>query len=58
VPQIHVKIQNSIFKSKDNYSYLGLNGGQCIANTVGGFICHCPATFVGNRCEAPGKQFF
>ncbi|CAF1550461.1 unnamed protein product [Rotaria sp. Silwood1] len=29
-----------------------LNGGQCIPNGPG-FLCNCPATFVGNRCEAP-----
>lgn len=34
--------------------YIGLNGGQCISNGPG-FICRCPATHTGNRCEAPGK---
>ncbi|CAF1628166.1 unnamed protein product, partial [Adineta ricciae] len=29
-----------------------LNGGQCVSNGAG-FICNCPATFTGNRCEAP-----
>lgn len=29
-----------------------LNGGQCAPNGPG-FICNCPATFTGNRCEAP-----
>ncbi|CAF4429841.1 unnamed protein product, partial [Adineta steineri] len=29
-----------------------LNGGQCLTNGPG-FICNCPATFAGNRCEAP-----
>jgi len=56
VPKIHVKIQNSIFKTRDNCSYLGLNGGQCVVNGPG-FICNCPVTFTGNRCEAPGKKF-
>ena len=35
---------------------LGLNGGQCISAGAG-FICSCPATFTGNRCEAPSKWF-
>ncbi|CAF4064985.1 unnamed protein product [Adineta steineri] len=29
-----------------------LNGGQCVSLGAG-FICNCPATFTGNRCEAP-----
>ncbi|CAF0902610.1 unnamed protein product [Rotaria sordida] len=29
-----------------------LNGGQCIPNGQG-FLCNCPSTHVGNRCEAP-----
>ncbi|CAF0950672.1 unnamed protein product [Rotaria sordida] len=29
-----------------------LNGGQCVPLGTG-FICHCPETFTGNRCEAP-----
>ena len=34
--------------------FLGLNGGQCVPNGAG-FVCNCPPTFTGNRCEAPGK---
>jgi hypothetical protein len=46
--------KNEIFKWNDKCFYLGLNGGQCVQNGAG-FICNCPATFTGNRCEAPGK---
>ncbi len=28
-----------------------LNGGQCIANNMGGFTCVCPPTYSGQRCE-------
>lgn len=31
-----------------------LNGGQCISQGDG-FICSCPSTFAGNRCEAPAN---
>ncbi|CAF1035730.1 unnamed protein product [Adineta ricciae] len=29
-----------------------LNGGQCIPSGQG-FVCNCPETYTGNRCEAP-----
>lgn len=35
--------------------FSGLNGGQCVPNGQG-FICNCPSTFTGNRCEAPGES--
>jgi hypothetical protein len=34
---------------------LGLNSGECL-QLGNGFICSCPTTFVGNRCEAPGRS--
>ncbi|UJR26457.1 hypothetical protein I4U23_007787 [Adineta vaga] len=32
-----------------------LNGGQCISSGQG-FICNCPETHTGNRCEAPARN--
>ena len=55
VLQIHVKIA-VIFLAKWLYFVLGLNGGQCVPNGAG-FLCNCPATFTGKRCEAPGELF-
>jgi hypothetical protein len=52
VLQIHVSIQNS-YISNQKQSSLGLNGGQCVPLGAG-FVCNCPETFTGNRCEAPG----
>ncbi|CAF5192579.1 unnamed protein product, partial [Rotaria magnacalcarata] len=31
------------------------NGGQCVPLGQG-FICNCPETFTGNRCEAPAPS--
>ncbi|CAM4790945.1 unnamed protein product [Rotaria magnacalcarata] len=31
------------------------NGGQCVSLGQG-FICNCPETFTGNRCEAPAPS--
>jgi len=28
-----------------------LNGGQCMANNVGGFLCLCMQPYTGPRCE-------
>lgn len=33
-----------------------LNAGSCILNGIGGFICQCLNGFIGNRCEARGKN--
>jgi hypothetical protein len=52
VLQIHVSIQN-FYISNQKQSSLGLNGGQCVPLGAG-FVCNCPETFTGNRCEAPG----
>ena len=35
-----------------------LNAGSCVPNGVGGFLCQCLNGFVGNRCEARGRQKF
>ena len=28
-----------------------LNGGRCVANTIGGFTCVCITPYTGQRCE-------